>query len=248
MWRSKKGRGKHVNPEEGNVIVVIIGAGTTVTSDKISGGFVSVSFSVSPQVERLFQLGSFDAFDINLTEQESVSISNFGGASTPLVLAPSTDCTDSDARMDVTITPASCTGLNTPIVRTGTNALFITSFSYSKDFQGFGQESWSLQSKPQIQGFTGNVAFIQGFSEGNRQSGPDIVSNDGVVLVDSATSTPGQVDAIGRNLSVSAGSPGLGNDDTQEFGKIIQVGGGVGKEDGKRGNSSATIPHQVIFF
>ena len=209
---------------------------------------MSVNFSVSPQVERLFQLGSFDAFDVNLTEQESVSLTNYGGASTPVALAPSTACVDSTAKMDVTITPAPCTGAATPIVRTGTNALFITSFSYSKDFQGFGQESWSLQSKPQIQSFTGSIAFIQGFSEGNRLKGPDIVSNDGVVLVDSATSTPGQVDATGRNLSVSAGSPGLGNDDEQDFGKVTQIGGGVGKEDGKRGNSSASVPHQLIFF
>ena len=71
-------------------MVVIIGAGTTVTSDIISGGFVSVSFSLSPQVERLFQLGSFDAFDVNLTTQESASITNYGGASTPVALAPST--------------------------------------------------------------------------------------------------------------------------------------------------------------
>ena len=51
-------------------MVVIIGAGTTVTSDVISGGFVSVNFSLSPNVERLFQLGSFDAFDINITGTE----------------------------------------------------------------------------------------------------------------------------------------------------------------------------------
>lgn len=229
-------------------MVVIIGAGTTVTSSIISGGFVSVSFSLSPQVERLFQLGSFDAFDINLTTQESASITNYGGASTPVSLAPSTACVDSTASMDVTITPAPCTGASTPISRTGPDALFITGFSYSKDFQGFGQESWSLQGKPIITGFTGSIAFIQGFSEGNRLTGPDIVSDDGITLVDSATSTPGLVDATGRSLSVSAGSPGLGNDDEQDFGKVTEVGGAVGKEDGKRGNATASIPHQLIFF
>lgn len=196
----------------------------------------------------MFQLGSFDAFDINLTTQESASVTNYGGASTPVALAPSTSCVDSTAKMDITITPAPCTGAATPIVRTGPDALFITSFSYSKDFQGFGQESWSLQGKPVITGFTGSIAFIQGFAEGNRLTGSDIVSDDGVVLVDSATSTPGQVDATGRSLSVSAGSPGLGNDDLQDFGKVTEIGGAVGKEDGKRGNASANIPHQQIFF
>ena len=229
-------------------MVVIIGAGTTVTSDKISSGFVSVSFNLAPQVERLFQLGSFNAFDTNVTTQESASITSYGGASTPIALAPSTSCADSLARMDVTITPAPCTGGADPIVRTGASALFITGFSYSKDYQGYGQESWSLTGKPIIEGYTGSIAYIQGFAEGNRITGGDIVSNDGLVLVDSATGTGGQVDATGRTLSVSAGSPGLGNDDDQDFGRATQVGGGVGKEDGKRGQSSASIPHQLIFF
>lgn len=227
-------------------MVVIIGAGTTVTSSIITSGFVSVSFSVSPTVERLFELGSFDPFDINVQTQESISITNFGGASTPLTLTPSTSCDDSTARMDVTITPAPCTGSTTPIVRTGADALFINSFSYSKDFQSFGQESWSLQGKPLLVGFTGSTAFIQGFAEGNQLVGADIVSDDGVALTSSTG--VGSFDATARNLQVSAGSPGLGQDDTQEFGKVTAIGGGVGKEDGKRGTASANVPHQLVFF
>lgn len=223
-----------------------MGAGTTVTSNIITGGFVSVSFSLSPSVERLFQLGSFDAFDIQLQNQESVSLTNYGGASTPVALSPSTSCDDSTARMDVVITPAPCAGSTTPINRTGVDALFITSFSYSKDFQGYGQESWSLQGKPQIPGYTGDMSYVQGFAEGNRLEGTDIVSNDGIVLTGSVVST--SFDAQGRSISVSAGSPGLGQDDTQTFGKVTQIGGGVGKEDGKRGNASASVPHQLIFF
>jgi hypothetical protein len=207
---------------------------------------VSVSFSLSPSVERLFQLGSFDAFDINITEQESVSITNYGGASTPVSLAPSTSCTDSTAKMAVVITPAPCFGSVVPISRTGTDSLFITSFSYSKDFQGYGQESWSLQSKPIIAGFTGSQVFIQGFAEGNQLVGSDIVSDDGVEITGSVVAT--SFDAEGRSLSVSAGSPGIGTDDTQRFGKVTEIGGGVGKEDGKKGNASANVPHQIVFF
>lgn len=227
-------------------MVVIIGAGTTVTSDIISGGLVSVSFTLSPSVERLFQLGSFDAFDINITEQESISLTNFGGASSKVSLAPSVACIDSTAKMAVVITPAPCTGSATPITRTGTNSLFITSFSYSKDFQSFGQETWSLQSKPILQDFTGSQVFIQGFAEGNRLVGSDVVSDDGIVLTGSVPATP--FDAEGRSLSVSAGSPGIGTDDTQRFGKVTSIGGGVGKEDGKKGTSSANVPHQIVFF
>jgi len=227
-------------------MVVIIGAGTTVTSNVISGGFVSVSFSLSPQVTRLFQLGSFNAYDTQIQTQESVSLTNYGGASTPVTLQQSVSCDDSTAKMDVTITPAPCQGAATPIVRTGSDALFITSFSYSKDFQTFGQESWSMQGKPIVEGFTGNTSFIQGFSEGNRLEGADIVSNDGIVLTGSDGVSA--FDAQGRNLQVSAGSPGLGNDDTQTFGKVTQIGGGVGQEDGKRGTAQANVPHTLVFF
>lgn len=207
---------------------------------------MSVSFSLSPSVERLFQLGSFDAFDTQIQTQESISLSNYGGASTPVTLIPNSTCADSTARMDVTITPAPCTGSAIPISRTGSLGLFINSYSYSKDFQGFGQESWSLQGKPNIPGFTGNLAFIQGFSEGSHTIGTDVVSDDGIVLTGSIPAT--SLDATGRDLSVSAGSSSLGQDDTQVFGKITRVGGAVGQENGKRGTSSATIPHQLIFF
>lgn len=217
-----------------------------MTSDIISGGFISVSFSFSPSVERLFQLGSFDAFDINITEQESISLTNFGGASSKVSLAPSTACVDSTAKMAVVITPAPCTGAATPIDRSGINSLFINSFSYSKDFQNFGQETWSLQSKPLLQNFTGSQVFIQGFAEGNKLVGSNIVSDDGIILTGSVSTTI--FDAEARNLNVSAGSPGIGTDDIQRFGKVTSIGGGVGKEDGKKGTSSANIPHQIVFF
>lgn len=227
-------------------MVVIIGSATTVTSSVISGGFVSVSFSLSPSVERLFQLGSFDAYDTNIQTQESISITNYGGASTPVTLTPSTSCDDSTAKMDVTITPAACAGSVTAITRTGVDALFITSYSYSKDFQGYGQETWSLQGKPVLLNFTGNVSYIQGFSEGNHLTGSDIVSNDGIVLTGSVP--PATSDASGRSLQVSAGAASFGQDDTQVFGKVTQIGGAVGKEDGKRGNASANVPHTLVFF
>ena len=103
-----------------------------------------------------------------------------------------------------------------------------------------------MQGKPIVEGFTGNTSFIQGFSEGNRLEGADIVSNDGIVLTGSDGVSA--FDAQGRNLQVSAGSPGLGNDDTQTFGKVTQIGGGVGQEDGKRGTAQANVPHTLVFF
>jgi len=227
-------------------MVVIVGAGTSVTTDIISGGIVSVNFSLNPNVERLFQLGSFDAFDINITEQESISLTNYGGASTTVALSPTTTCTDSNARIAVIITPAPCTGSTVSIDRTGADSLFITSYSYSKEVTAYGQESWNLQGKPIIQDFTGSDAYLQGFAEGNHLVGTDIVSDDGIVMTGSVAGDT--YDAEGRNLQVSAGALSLGQDDTQRFGKITQIGGGVGRENGKRGTASANVPHQVVYF
>jgi hypothetical protein len=257
-------------------MVVIIGAGTalsvTFPSPNVttSDGFVSVNFSASPNVERLFELGTFDAFDINLTTTQSVSLTNYGGVTSPVELIPNEDCSESSAKVEVTITPKICDPSGTPlspIVLTGDDAVYITSFSYSKDFQGYGQESWSLQGPPIIEDFTGSLAFIQGFADGNRLTGADIVGDvstppfvlntpialsaqpeDGIVMTSSDPLNTDFFDAESRNIQVSAGSPGMGQDDTQQFGKILFVGGGAGKQDGKRGTASANIPHQQVFF
>jgi len=227
-------------------MVTIIGAGTTVTSDIINGGFVSISFSLSPSIDRLFQLGTITPFTVFVTTQQSLSITSYGGASTPVTLTPSTTCADSTARMNVTITPAACVGSVTTQDLTGSNALFISGFSYTKDFVGFGQESWSLQGKPLLIGFTGNSAFIEGFADGNHLTGPDIVTNDGIVLTGSVPATT--QDASGTTINVSAGQTSVGQDDTQVFGRVTQIGGAAGRQDGKRGNASATVPHTIVYF
>ncbi len=255
---------------------VIIGAGTTVSvtfpapNAVLTGGFVSVNFSSSPNVERLFELGSFNAFAINTQVQQSASLTNHGGVTLPIELKPNEDCSDSSAKVELLITPKLCDPGGTPLTPidlTGDDALFITSFSYSKETEGFGQESWSLQGPPILEGFTGTVAFIQGFSEGDRLIGTDIVADvstppftlnpaialsnqpqDGIVITSSDPLEINEYDAESRNIQVSAGAPGLGSDDVQRFGKILFVGGGAGKQDGKRGQATANIPHQQVFF
>lgn len=205
---------------------------------------MSINFSFSPTVNRLFQLGSFDAYDTDVQIQESMSITNYGGASSTVSLQPSTDCDDSSARMNVMITTAPCTGSTTPISRTGVDALFINSYSYSKEKESYGQESWSLVGKPTLEGYTGNLSYIQGFAEGNHLAGDDIVSDDGIVLTGSVLAT--SYDAQGRTVEVSAGA--FGSDDVQIYGKITRIGGAVGKEDGKRGNSTANVPHELVYY
>lgn len=225
-------------------MVAIVGNATQVTSNVILTGFISISYSFQPEINRLWQLGSFNAYDIEKTTQISINVSNYGGASTAVPLAASNSCEDSSAQMVISIIPAACVADSVAYI---TNQLmFINSYSYSKDYKGWGQESWSLQSKPSLEGYTGEIYMLQGIATGDRLIGPDIVSNDGIVLTgsDGIALNDGQ----GYDISVSAGDLSIGEFGEKEFGVITQVGAAIGKEDGRRGSANASIPHQAIYL
>lgn len=224
-------------------MVVIVGAGTLVTSDVINTGIISVSYSLSPSVERLWQLGATDAYDTQITTTKTINITNYGGASNQVVLSPSTVCDDSTTTMAVTIVPAACqVGLSTI-----DETMWITSYSYSKELTGYGQETWQLTSKPTINGSQLSAVMVEGLAEGDQLSvaNGDIVDDQGVSLTGSVVGT--SYDAQDRNLSVSAGPTSTGTDDIKQFGIILRIGGGTGQQDGKRGAASATIPISPIY-
>jgi len=146
--------------------------------------------------------------------------------------------------MTVTITPAACGVTLSAISET----MFITSYSYSKEATGYGSESWSLQSKPEIVGSpTLDPTMLEGVATGTRldPSIADVVSDQGVVLIGSKSGTT--EDATETSISVSAGPASTGTYDLTEHGKITRIGAGVGREDGKRGNASASIPVTPVY-
>ena len=224
-------------------MTAIIGAGTQVSSSLISAGFVSVNFSFQPEINRLWQLGSFDAYEIENISQINISLTNYGGGSTSLALTPSTGCVDSNAQMQITVIPAACVSEAISVVD---ETAFITGYSYSKDYKGWGQESWTLQTKPILIDYTGDIYMIQGLSTGDMLSGTDITSNQGISLTGSVGGTSD--DGSGVDMSVSAGELSIGEYGIKVFGKVIAVGGGTGKDDGKRGSSNASIPHQPTYL
>jgi hypothetical protein len=225
-------------------LVTIIGNGTRVISDLISTGFISVNFSTQPEISTLYQLGSFNAFEQETTTQTSISVSNYAGASLPLTLSPSTDCSDSAAHMHITIIPAACVASSISIINNVIS--FVTSYSYSKEINGVGTENWSMQAKPSLIGYTGNIYMLLGTPKGDMLTGLDIVANQGIDIVNSVSRLPGTNDGTGIDASVSAKSQG--SYDTKIFGTVTRIGNSTYKDSGKKGSANASIPHQPVYL
>lgn len=236
-------------------MAVIIGAGTTVVSSQFpNGGIVSVQFGFSPQVERLYQLGSFSPYDSTVTKTRTLSVNVYGkkadgtGGSVPFLVPPSTSCVDADA-LNITVNPASCVGSLLPFIEN----YFLTSYAYSKDNLGFGQETWSFTSKPDIPGFGGTIVMLRGIAEGTIATGPGVMTppDMGVVVDDPASNDAFGAPIEGESGSVQAGTPGIGNFDIQRHVIVTTVGGSKGKgtgADGFTGQASISIPVTPIYL
>jgi hypothetical protein len=220
-------------------MAVIIGALTTINID----GVVSAQWALQPQINRLWELGSWDPYKTVVTTLKTISLTTYAGAISTKDLSPSNSCSDSGATLDVNIDPETCGAAVTGIDDT----FYLTSYSYSKgDHIGYGQESWNGQTWVAYGGSTGDLVYIgtptyvlEGPSEGS-SSGD--VANKGIVFNTGAA----QVD--GSQGSVSAGFPGIGQADTTTHGIIERVGGGTLKEDGKIGQGNATIPRHPLWL
>lgn len=234
---------------------VIIGAGTTVESPQfVNGGVVSVQFGFEPQVERLYQLGSFTPYDSSLTTTRTMSVNVYGskpngtGGSVPLSVAPSDSCVDIESTL-INVNPASCVASILPSV----GSYFLTSYSYSKDNLGYGQETWSFTSKPTVEGYAGTIVTLRGIAEGT------IIYGDGTMLpeyqgvtIDTAASNDSNSDPIlGESGNVTAGPVGVGSYDIQRYIIATSVGGSRGRHadiDGQVGNASVNIPLTTVFL
>jgi len=195
-------------------------------------GIISVSLSLSPQIQRLYDLGYTTPFDTNTIDQKTLSITRYGPGPTHSVVA-STLCQDANS-LDIQITANACgtgTGVNFQ------DDFFVNSYSYTKDVQGFGQESWSMVTRP-IPSTGADFIMIRGVAEG--QTTPDgTIGQTTGARISAGTVT-------GREISVTAGSPGIGTADDVTFGIMDQIGGGTGKFDGFTGNASVSIPYSPI--
>lgn len=220
-------------------MAIIIGA---LTNTGIQGT-ISAQWGVQAQLNRLWQLGSWDPYRTVVTKVENASFTTYAGSVGTKDLTPATSCANSTATISVNIVPATC-GASVPGL---SGNFYLMSYSYSKgDAIGIGQESWSGQRWPGGGGGGGNVYYtgaptyvLQGPSEGSRSGD---VSNTGIVF------DSGAAQVEGTQGSVSAGFPGIGQADTTIHGIVNRVGGGTLKEDGRIGQGSASIPHQPLYI
>lgn len=195
-------------------------------------GYVSISLSLTPQIQRLFDLGFSDPFDTNITEQHNLSITRYAPGPT-YSTAPSSLCEDANS-VAITIAANACgssPGINIA------DDFFVNSYSYAKEVQGFGQETWAMVTRP-IPSEGADFIMIRGIAEGQTSPNGPSGQNTGVVL------SAGLV--TGQEISVSVGNPGIGQADTVTFGTVSSVGGGTGKFDGYVGSAQVTIPYTPI--
>jgi hypothetical protein len=235
-------------------VAVIIGGGTTIVSTQFpNGGVVSVNFNFQPSVQRLYQLGSFAVYDSFVQSVRTIQINLYGsradgaGGSLPIDVTPSTTCIDANA-VNITVNPASCVTTLTPF----SEDYFLTSYSYQKENLGYGQESWSLTSKPILPSYSGNIVMLRtGFAEGTINTGPGTMdAPDMGMVIDNTSSNDSTGNPIqGETGSVQAG--GIGNFDIQRNIIATQVGGSIGyipSIDGLTGNASVSIAMTPVFL
>ena len=222
---------------------IIIGSLTTVNIDG-TDGFQSIQWAMQVSPNRLWQLGSWNPYRTQVTKTITVNVTTYAGILGVMTLTPSTDCVDSTAVKDISISVAACGP--TSAINFNETGMFLMTYGYSKgDPMAFGTESWSFQkwvdadaTGAEFLNVLAPTAVIQGRAEGSKTGN---VTNFGV-----AFQADGQV--VGQQGSVSAGFPGLGNADETTYGLVTEVGGGSLEEAGKSGESNATIPHSPLYL
>lgn len=237
-------------------MTVIIGGGSSLNAPNLLAsaiGVLSVNFEISPNVERLWQLGSFSPYDTVVTRQRTLSMVVYGrrpdgkGGSLVQSIPASTSCADVSSNRIEFNAVACQSGQAVSFV----DYFYATSYSYSKEAQGFGQESWAFTTKPYVVGYTGSIFMLRGISTGKLLvSSADVMTESEVgMVVDTAASQDSNGAYIdGESGSVSAGFPGIGSFDISREVVVSSVGGSIGKKDGYRGNASCSIPVQPVFL
>lgn len=236
-------------------MAVIIGSASTVVSTQFpNGGIASVQFGFNPQVDRLYQLGSFSPYDTSVTRTRTISLTVYGqrpdggGGSLPLDVTPSVTCVDAST-VNITVNPASCVDSLLPFA----GDYFLNSYGYSKDNLGYGQETWGFTSKPDITDFSGTIVMLRGIAEGTLSTGAGTVpaASMGVVVDEAASNDSLGAQIEGESGSVAAGTPGLGTFDIQRYIIATSVGGSIGKNssiDGLAGEASVSIPLTPVYL
>lgn len=188
---------------------------------------------MAPQIQRLYVLGNNPLYNRIIINQHSLNVTVFAGGGSTYPTLPSTDCDDANSKA-VSIVAQGC-GSGGQV--SFSDNMYVTSYSYNKDVQGFGSESWSLITKPVPSDESDdNIRMIRGVAEGQSSM---YGADTGVDF--------SEIAAEGQTVDVSAGSPGIGRAFDIEYGEVIQIGGGLLKQDGLDGTASVSIPYSPLY-
>lgn len=212
-----------------------------------------MQFGFNPQVQRLWQLGSWTPYDSFVTKTKTLTVNVYGsrpdttGGSISVSVSPSTSCVDAD-NIVIGVQPASCS-----TVSDISGNFYLTGYSYQKENLGYGQETWSFTSKPLLDSYSGTIVMLRGIAEGQIATGGGVMtaSQMGVEVNDVASNDAYGAAIEGESGSVSAGTPGLGEYSVERYIVASAVGASIGRSaavDGALGRASVQIPITPIYL
>lgn len=197
---------------------------------------VSVNTGVNTQQQLLFQLSNSNpVYDTLINYQTTVNISVYSPGPKYNTIQ-SVDCKASNT-LRVKVTPGFC-GKSLPSLVID-DEFYVNNYSYSKDRNTHGTESWSLISKNRVLDDTGKLQYesemFRGISTGTSTGGAK--NTTGTVFSGNLTKS--------SQMSVQAGFPGVGSANEIFFGRVVAVGGGIGEGDSE-GQASVSIPYVEV--
>jgi len=241
-------------------MTVIIGAGTSITAPGLlvdGTGVTSVNYTNPQAIERLWQLGSFTPYYNNVTTVRTIGLTVYGkkpnGTAGTLAQAmtPATDCTGLTPTT-IAFNPSSCS----LSVLGYQEDYYATSYAYSKEPTGYGQETWQFTAKTTMPStYTGEIRALRGICTAQLLTGAEYMSAENCgVQVDYTASKrvlPPNDFIDSESGSVSAGTSGFGSAEITRELVITQVGNSYGTNDtihGYKGSISCSLPVQMFFM
>ena len=204
------------------------------TSTTVSAPFqnaLSINTSINAQRQELYQLSiSNPIYDSLVQYQTSISIAIYSPGPS-YSTQHSVNCLVASP-IEITINPGACGGSIDVI----SDEFYASAYSYKKDINTYGQESWSLVTVPKyfdddLQNESYLLSFLRGVATGNST---DPESQTGVQFIGTTVES--------KSMSISAGFPGIGNAFSVKYGRVISIGGSIGPGDGD-GQASVSIPY-----
>jgi hypothetical protein len=244
-------------------MAVIIGSATIVNVQFVGGmtvseGFKSIEWSYSSNVQRLYALGGGSS-DCGVNEYAqirgadvSISFSIYGGITPEVSTCAPAVCQNSPCSAIVNIIPASCGVQIQPI----NEQVFFNSYSYSKDRNGPGVETWAgtayiecdqSELGPNQHCECVPTYVILGLAEGTLEGEPDMSYTELENITGARFRTISSPISTTKG-SVQEGNLSLGEYSKTWYGTFRSVGNSMGWGCGSSGRANVSLALQPVYF